>query len=55
MTPSASVMSSVTGAINSTVVTLSSKADSTAVTSDSISSMPQGCALTFFADHTARY
>ena len=41
--------------ISSTVVTLSSRAEATAVTSDSISSTPQGSALTFLADQIARY
>ena len=48
-------MSRVTGAMSSTVVTLSSKADSTAVTSTIITRMPQGSARTFFADQMARY
>jgi hypothetical protein len=41
--------------MRSTVVTLSRKAESTAVVTDSIKSIIQGCARPFFADHTARY
>ena len=40
----------VTGAISSTVVTLSSRAENTAVTTDSMTRIPQGSALTFFAE-----
>ena len=46
-------MASVTGTIKSTVVTLSRKAESTAVAICSISMMPAGCALAARADHTA--
>ncbi len=46
-------MASVTGTISSTVVTLSSRADSTAVASCSSSMMPAGCAFAARADHTA--
>ena len=46
-------MASVTGTINKTVVTLSSKADSTAVAICSKSMMPAGCALAARADQTA--
>jgi hypothetical protein len=52
---SVSVIKSVTGATSRTVATLSRKAGSTAVTRASITRMPQGSALTFLADHTARY
>ena len=55
MTFSSSVMSSVTGTVSSTVVTLSSSAENTAVTIDIISITPQGLALTFFADQIATY
>ena len=48
-------MSRVTGATSSTVVTLSRNAENTAVTSASITMMPQGSAFTFLADHTATY
>ena len=44
----------VTGAISSTVVTLSRNADTTAVTTESIAKIAQGCALPRFADQTAR-
>ena len=44
-----------TGAISSTVVTLSSSEENTAVTSESMNNIPHGLALTFFADHTATY
>ncbi len=47
-------MSRVTGAIRSTVVTLSSSAERTAVTMDSITRMPHGRAFTFLADQMAR-
>ncbi len=43
----------VTGTIKSTVVTLSSSADSTAVASCSSSRMPPGCALAAREAHTA--
>ena len=36
-------------------MTLSRKADTTAVTSDKIASIAQGWARPFLADHTARY
>ena len=48
-------MASVTGTISSTVVTLSRKAESTAVAICSSSRMPAGCALATLADHTATY
>jgi len=47
-------MAKVTGAISSTVVTLSRKAETTAVISDSSARIAQGFARAFFADHTAR-
>ena len=49
------MITSVTGTTSSTVVTLSSSADSTAVTTASIARMPAGLASTFFADQMARY
>ena len=45
----------VTGAINSTVVTLSRNAETTAVTAESKPGIAQGWACPLFADHTARY
>jgi hypothetical protein len=48
-------MASVTGTTKSTVVTLSSNEDTTAVVSCSISRMPAGLAFTFCVDHIARY
>ena len=51
----ASVISRVTGAIRSTVVTLSSRAENTAVTTDSITSRPHGSAFTTLAAFTATY
>jgi len=45
----------VAGAISSTVVTLSRKAETTAVTIDSIARIAEGRARPIFADHTARY
>ena len=48
-------MSSVTGTVSSTVVTLSRNAENTAVTIDIISRMPHGLASTFFADQMATY
>src|SRR6185437_14967300 len=48
-------IASVTGTINNTVVTLSRKAESTAVVICSINNIPAGCALADCADHTARY
>lgn len=51
----ASVISSVTGAISSTVVTLSSSAENTAVTSDSMTSRPHGSAFTTLAALIATY
>ena len=48
-------MSSVTGTVSSTVVTLSRNAENTAVTIDIISRMPHGRASTFFADQIATY
>lgn len=52
---SSSVISRVTGTISSTVVTLSSSAEKTAVTRQSISSMPGGFALTRLAAQMATY
>ena len=49
------MIGSVTGATSSTVVTLSRKADKTAVATDSIASIAQGCARPFFAAQIARY
>ena len=46
-------MSSVTGTVSRTVVTLSRNAENTAVTVDIMSRMPQGRASTFFADQIA--
>ncbi len=48
-------MSSVTGTVSSTVVTLSRNAENTAVTIDIMRRMPQGRASTFFADQIATY
>ena len=48
-------MASVTGTISSTVVTLSRKADSTAVVICRMTRMPAGCALASCADLIARY
>ena len=48
-------MASVTGTISSTVVTLSRKADSTAVVICKRTRMPAGCALAACADQMARY
>ena len=48
-------MASVTGTISSTVVTLSSSAESTAVVICSSSRMPAGCALAAWAAHMATY
>ena len=48
-------MRSVTGTVSSTVVTLSRKAENTAVTIDIINMTPQGLAFTFFADQIATY
>ena len=48
-------MASVTGTISSTVVTLSSKADKTAVVIWRMIRMPAGCALASCADRIARY
>ncbi len=55
LTLSSSVISSVTGTVSSTVVTLSRKAENTAVTIDIISMTPHGLASTFFADQIATY
>jgi len=51
----ASVISKVTGAISSTVVTLSSSAENSAVTTDSITSSPHGSAFATLAAFTATY
>ena len=48
-------MASVTGATSSTVLTLSSSAETSAVVSCSMSRMPAGLALAFCADQMARY
>ena len=48
-------MASVTGTISSTVVTLSRKAETTAVVICRMNRMPAGCALAACADHMARY
>src|SRR4030095_15528678 len=55
LTLSSSVMRRVTGTVSSTVVTLSRKAENTAVTIDIINMTPQGLAFTFFADQIATY
>ena len=48
-------MASVTGTISSTVVTLSRKAETTAVVICSRNRIPAGCALAAFADQIAKY
>src|SRR5215468_9658262 len=52
---SCSVMTSVTGAMSRTVVTLSSSAETTAVTMDSRARIAQGLPFAAFAAQTARY
>ena len=49
------MIASVTGTTSSTVVTLSSSADTTAVVTCSSRRMPAGLAFAFCADQTARY
>ena len=49
------MIASVTGTTNSTVVTLSSSADTTAVVICSSRRMPAGFAFAFWADQIARY
>ena len=49
------VMASVTGTISRTVVTLSRKAESTAVVTCSKNRMPAGCAFAALADQMAMY
>ena len=49
------VIWNVTGAISKTVVTLSKKAENTAVTAAKTTKSPRGLALTFLAPQTATY
>ncbi len=49
------MISRVTGTTSRTVVTLSRNAEVVAVTSEIITRMPQGLALTFLVDQIARY